>query len=74
MTLLNKISFEAGINPAVMNTLKESVEKLEYLDRHCIVMFDEMSLESSLHYDKKTDRVGGLEDLGSGTKKKIKNC
>lgn len=68
ISLLNKIPFNVGINPPIMETLKKSTDKLKFLDKHCILMFDEISLEPSLAYDKKSDVIG-FEDCGG-----IKNC
>lgn len=72
VNLLNQIPFEVGINLAVMNVLKESVDKMEFLDKHCILMFDEMSLQTSLTYEKHRDRVIGFEDLGNTSEKYLK--
>lgn len=63
MTLLNKIHFKTGINKKVMDTLKTSTEKLDILDRYSVLMFDEISIDPSLTYDKNWDSIVGFQDL-----------
>jgi hypothetical protein len=40
-------------------------------EKQTTLCVDEMSLKTSLHFDKKKDRIIGIEDLG---KDKKKNC
>lgn len=63
MSLLNKIHFTTGINKKVMDTLKTSIENLDFLDRYCVLMFDEISIDPSLTYDKKWDSIVGFKDV-----------
>lgn len=63
MHILNKIHFSTGIVPKVMDALKSSIAKLDSLDKHCVLMFDEISLEPSLTYDRKWDEVVGFQDI-----------
>lgn len=39
MNILNKVQFTTGIVPKVMQTLQHSVEKLNFLDRQCILIW-----------------------------------
>ena len=71
MTLLNKMSFNTGINRQVMNALQNDVLKMNPLDRYCCVAFDEMSLEPGLTYDNKTDSIEGFENCGEGSTSKF---
>lgn len=60
-TLLNKIPFNVGINDKILHVLKNSLENMNPLDRCCVLLFDEMSLEASLSYDIKSDVIMGEE-------------
>ena len=68
-TLLNKIPFRAGINKNMFNTLKISVDKMKKIDRFAILIFDEMAIDSTIHYSTKEDEFIGLHDLGNGNRK-----
>lgn len=63
-SVLQHIPFETGINEAIFKQLKIIIEKLKTSDRHCTIVFDEISLEPSLHYDKKNDKFDGIQDNG----------
>ena len=54
MSMLSKIPFGCGIQQPIFDSLKESIKNLKPIDRHCVLMFDEMSLQPSLHYIKNT--------------------
>lgn len=64
MCLLRKVPFGPGINYHIIEHLKKIVDRLSPMDRYCTLMFDEMSLEAGLQYDKHKDYVFGLEDFG----------
>lgn len=68
MILLNQIPFYCGINNQILNTLKSSVQKMDEMSCHCILTFDEMSIEPGLSYSNKHDMVEGLVDCGDGKK------
>lgn len=36
------------------------------INRHCVVLFDEMSIDPALAYNKKNDNIVGLVDCGDG--------
>lgn len=63
MNLLNKIDFKVGIIPKIMDVLKDTVEKMDEIDRCCCLMFDEIALDSLLTYDKRWDNIVGFEDM-----------
>lgn len=71
MNIVNKIHFTVGIVPKVMEVLKISAEKLEFLDKHCLLMFDEMSIEPGLMYDRRWDNIVGFEDIDGEKKLKF---
>jgi len=65
LDLLKKIPFEAGINKRIFEHLKTDVQKIKHkLDRYCTVVFDEISLSTSLHYLEQYDKVIGFKDFG----------
>lgn len=66
MDLLNKIPFDTGINKRIFDHLKTAVKKLKNkLDRYCSIIFDEVSISSSLQFTEKNGKVIGFEDLGN---------
>lgn len=44
---------------------------MEKLDRSCCIMFDEMSIEAELSYNRKLDLIDGFENCGDGRRLKI---
>ncbi|KAJ8910063.1 hypothetical protein NQ315_013318 [Exocentrus adspersus] len=64
--MLQQILFHPGINQHIFSSLKLAVENMRRKqDRLCILVFDEISLQSSLTYHRKQDEVIGLEDNGT---------
>lgn len=64
--LLNKIPLRPGINEQLFTSLQKTVSKMKrQQDKVCILMFDELSIETSINYDKKNDFIVGVEDFGS---------
>jgi len=59
-TLLRKFPLTEGLNEHLLKHLEGSIRKMNKQQRCCIVMFDEMSLSTELHYDPKEDRICGL--------------
>lgn len=64
--MLRKIPFKGGVNTKIIKTLQYSVCKLDAIDRNCIVMFDEMSIEANLTYSVAEDEIEGFTTIGSG--------
>ncbi|KAJ8980836.1 hypothetical protein NQ317_018416 [Molorchus minor] len=63
--LLNKIPLKPGINKQIFQSLKHSVEKMNTKDKCCVIMFDEVAIDSTLQYNRKEDYVEGIEDFGT---------
>lgn len=63
-SVLSKIPFDTGINKPVLESLKLKVNKMHDIDKHCTLIFDEISLSSGLHYDAKNEKLIGYQDLG----------
>ncbi|KAL3279376.1 hypothetical protein HHI36_016886 [Cryptolaemus montrouzieri] len=47
-----------------MDHLKVQVGKMHDLDRHCVLLLDEISLLCGLHYERHKGHISGYEDLG----------
>jgi hypothetical protein len=55
--LLSKIPFECGMIKPVVENLKVQVEDMDQLDRCCTLIFDEVSLSKSFHYETCKQRI-----------------
>lgn len=66
--LLSKLPLSAGVNTKIFNALKENVAKMKPLDRHCALIFDEMSISVNLQYNSKEDCIDGIENYGDQRK------
>lgn len=71
MAILNAIPFNSGINDRIMKSLKATVDSMDEANKYCCLLFDEMSLEASLSFNKSKDCISGFEDCGDGRKKKF---
>lgn len=71
MTLLNRIPIAAGLNEVIFDNLKANVKNLKERDRHCVLMFDEMSLQAHLHFNRSADEIEGFVDMGTNHKTNI---
>lgn len=69
--LVNHVSFGPGINDQIFKSLQAAVEKMNPLDRFCIILCDELAIDSTVSYNKKQDIVEGLEDSGESRKIKL---
>lgn len=64
--LLKKIPFQPGINEQIFKSLKESVQKMaSENEKMCVLMFDEMYIDSGIHYSQSEDAIVGLECYGN---------
>ncbi|KAJ8953500.1 hypothetical protein NQ318_023621 [Aromia moschata] len=71
--LLGRIPISPGINHTIFEALKEVSKKMKSVNKYCILLFDEISLEPHLHYNQYTDEVEGLENCGTQTSTKLAN-
>ncbi|XP_046395228.1 uncharacterized protein LOC124162670 [Ischnura elegans] len=69
--LLSSFPFTTGINPTIFNLLTTSAQRMEERDRHCCLLFDEMSLKKELVWDRVHDHIAGYEDHGSGRRREV---
>lgn len=66
--LLGSVPFNAGINYAIFEQLKDTVDNIKDLDKYCTIIFDEITVDPSLIYNLKLDSVVGFQDNGTGQK------
>lgn len=69
MSILNKSIMQCGINKDIVEKFKNDIENMSDIDKYCMLIFDEMSLDVSLYYNKQHDHVEGLEEIEGRTKK-----
>lgn len=67
ISLLHQVKIEPGISQVLMKVLKEKVKKLKATEKICTLMFDEMSLNTELHYNATTGVIDGFENDGCAT-------
>jgi len=63
---LQNVKISPGINDQVFQNLENVAKKMKAVDKHCILMFDEMSLSAHLHYNEHLDVIEGFHNLGDG--------
>lgn len=61
LNLLQFIPLEAGINKPILNNLRVPVEKMDPMDRLCVVMFDEIFLDTNITFDYSKDSLVGFQ-------------
>ena len=64
LNLLAKTKIYPGFNEGVFEALKQKAATMEEKDHNCVLMFDEMSMKSSLSYNRHGDMIEGFEDFG----------
>ena len=62
---LHGMEVHPGINQQMLAALKLNVYKMNKNARKCILCMEEMSLKSNVFYDTKSDKLFGLEDIGT---------
>lgn len=71
-TQLKHIPFDTGCNSIILKYLKLAAKEItDAKDLHCILIWDEMSIQPSVYYDAKNDKIVGFEDWGSRRKRKF---
>ncbi|KAF2891482.1 hypothetical protein ILUMI_14691, partial [Ignelater luminosus] len=63
-TVLSKIPFASGLNPAILNYLKTQVSQMTELEKFVTIAFDEISLAKGFYYEGNKQAICGFEDLG----------
>jgi len=60
------VSINTGIYPTLIKVLKENVKSLKPQHRFCSLLFDEVSISASLHYNSNEGTIYGFEENSSG--------
>lgn len=72
--LLQKIPIHAGINHVIFSHLSYQQSLMRNVDdKLCILMWDEISLQPHLQYDKTNDKIVGFKDWGHKRTQRIAN-
>lgn len=71
--MLARIPIFPGIHDAVFTTLKSVSKNMKPLNKYCVLLFDEMSIEPNVHYNQYLDEVDGFENFGTTKSEKIAN-
>lgn len=66
-----RIPIFPGIHESVFSILKAVSRNIKPLNRNCVLLFDEMSIEPNVHYNQHLDKVDGFEDFGMKRSEKI---
>ena len=61
---MSNTNISPGFNEDIFNAIKLKFKSIDKLDKHCVLMFDEMALKSNLLYNKAKDCIDGFEDYG----------
>lgn len=67
--LLYKLPLNVGINDKIFNSFKKQIEKMDHLDKYCILIFDEIALSANLQYNAANDLIESFEDIGDGVRR-----
>jgi len=62
---LSSLTFSAGWNDNLVEVIKDRVESMNNEQKECVLMWDEMSIKTQLEYDKYSDSLIGIKDLGN---------
>lgn len=62
--LLAKVPLHTGINGLIISNLKAAVNKMTEMEKFCGILFDEISLEPMLIYNRTNDVIDGFQDNG----------
>lgn len=65
LQMLRKIPFRTGINKNLFAALKNTLLKMEDLDKYCYLVFDEVHLSTQITYNASEDRFIGFKEDGS---------
>lgn len=59
-----KLIFETGVNQKLFSYIKDRVQELPEIDKHCVLVWDEIGLKAHLDYSQSRDLIDGFVDLG----------
>jgi len=62
---LSSLTFSPGWNDNLVEVIKDRVDSMSCTEKECVLMWDEMSIKTMLEYDKFSDSLVGVKDLGN---------
>lgn len=66
LQLLRNIPFTSGLNSHIFESLKRSASQItKEQEKLCVLMFDEISIDSGVYYHRGEDAIIELEDYGN---------
>lgn len=57
--------FQPGINASLLKSIHHLTSSLDTKERDCVLVWDEMAIKELIEYDKGTDGLEGIQNLGS---------
>lgn len=69
--VLEKIPLTTGLNTFILRHLENISLRMSTKDKVCILMWDEVSIQSNVTYDSRRDIICGLEDWGNNRTNKV---
>jgi len=63
-TQLKHIPLNSGCNSLIFKYLQLVAKEVKDIELYCVLIWDEMSIQSAVNYDSKTDKIIGFEDWG----------
>lgn len=69
--VLQKIPLSPGLNPLILRHLENLSQKMSMKEKVCILMWDEVSIQSNIMYDIRRDIIYGYDDWGNNRTSKI---
>lgn len=70
-SVLAKLPLSTGLNTLILRHLENTASKMSQKEKVCILMWDEVSIQTKLTYDIRKDIICGFEDWGSNRTSKI---
>ncbi|XP_039304365.1 uncharacterized protein LOC120357595 [Solenopsis invicta] len=69
--VLQKIPLAPGLNPLILRHLENISKKMTIKNKVCILIWDEVSIQSNVMYDVRRDIIYGYEDWGNNRTSKV---
>lgn len=70
-SVLHKIPVYPGLNPFILRHLESVAQNMSMIEKVCILMWDEVSIQPKCTYDIQKDVICGLEDWGNNRTGKV---
>lgn len=64
--ILKEIPMEPGIHYKVLDVLSKKAQEMGDMDKHCVLLFEEIAFKKRSIYNEARDKVEDFIDLGTG--------